>query len=123
MLNRLSGEDIEAYLVNYLRAEQGRKVAREIYSDPQLEDLAQTPLALYMLAQIARRSDEDLPKNRGVLFEVFTDNLLQRTDTSWQHILTPSGAQAPLSLRKNALARLGLAMQEDEAWTFPWTAG
>ncbi|MCB0224475.1 MAG: cyclic nucleotide-binding domain-containing protein, partial [Anaerolineae bacterium] len=119
MLNRLSGEDIEAYLVNYLRAEQGRKVAREIYSDPQLEDLAQTPLALYMLAQIARRSDEDLPKNRGVLFEVFTDNLLQRTDTSWQHILTPSGAQAPLSLRKNALARLGLAMQEDEAWTFP----
>ncbi|MCB0212503.1 MAG: cyclic nucleotide-binding domain-containing protein, partial [Anaerolineae bacterium] len=118
MLNRLSGEDIEAYLVNYLQAEQGRKVAREIYSDPQLEDLAQTPLALYMLAQIARRSDEDLPKNRGVLFEVFTDYLLQRTDTNWQNALTINQVQAPLALQKKALAKLGLAMQEDEAWTF-----
>lgn len=118
MLNRLSGEDIETYLVNYLRAEQGRRVAREIYSDTQLEDLAQTPLALYMLAQIARRSDEDLPKNRGVLFEVFTDNLLQRTDSNWQQIFAQSEAQAPLALRKKVLARLGLAMQEDEAWTF-----
>ena len=46
ILQRLAGEDIEAFLVNYLRAEQGRRVAREIYSDPQLEDLAQSPLAL-----------------------------------------------------------------------------
>ncbi len=118
MLQRLSGEDIEAFLVNYLHAEQGRNVAREIYSDPQLEDLAQTPLALFMLAQIAKRSDEELPKNRGVLFEVFTDNLLERTDTEWQKVLTPFKSQSPLRLRKQILAALGLAMQEEEAWTF-----
>ncbi len=118
MLQRLSGQDIETFLVNYLRAEQGRKVAREIYSDPQLEDLAQTPLALFMLAQIAKRSDEELPKNRGVLFEVFTDNLLERTDTEWQKVFEQTASQVPLKLRKNALANLGLAMQEEEAWTF-----
>jgi len=118
LLQRLSGEDIETFLVKYLSAEQGRTVAREIYNDPQLEDLAQTPLALFMLAQIAKRSDEELPKNRGVLFEVFTDNLLQRTDSEWQKVLGPVKTQAPLALRKSALAALGLDMQEAEVWTF-----
>ncbi len=118
MLQRLSGQDIEVFLVNYLRADQGRKVAREIYSDPQLEDLAQTPLALFMLAQIAKRSQQELPKNRGVLFEVFTDNLLERTDIEWQKVFGQVKSQIPLKLRKDALANLGLAMQEEEAWTF-----
>jgi CRP-like cAMP-binding protein len=121
MLQRLAGEDIEAFLVNYLRAEQGRKVAKEIYSDPQLEDLAQTPLALYMFAQIAKNSDEALPKNRGVLFEVFTDNLLERTDSEWWKIFGRSKSQVPLNLRKGVLANLGLAMQEEEVWAFPRT--
>ncbi|MDM8527108.1 cyclic nucleotide-binding domain-containing protein [Anaerolineales bacterium HSG24] len=119
MLQRLSGEDIELFLVNYLRAEQGRKVAAEIYSDPQLEDLAQTPLALYMFAQIAKRTDEALPKNRGVLFEVFIDNLLERTDNEWWKIFGSTTSQVPLVLRKQALANLGLTMQEKELWAFP----
>jgi CRP-like cAMP-binding protein/tetratricopeptide (TPR) repeat protein len=125
VLQHLSGEDIEIFLVNYLRAEQGRKVAREIFSDPQLEELGQTPLALFMLAQIARRSDEELPKNRGLLFEVFTDNLLQRTDDDWQKILEPTSPIIPLALRKMALSALGIAMQEAEVWAFPnkeWVA-
>jgi CRP-like cAMP-binding protein/tetratricopeptide (TPR) repeat protein len=117
VLQRLSSEDIESFLVNYLRADRGRKVAREIFSDPQLEELGQTPLALFMLAQIARRSDEELPKNRGVLFEVFTDNLLQRTDNDWQKVLEPVPTNIPLALRKVALASLGMEMQEEEVWT------
>jgi CRP-like cAMP-binding protein len=119
MLQRLSGEDIEAFLVNYLSAELGRKVAREIYSDPQLEDLAQTPLALYMLAQIARRSAEELPKNRGVLFEVFTDNLLDRANSNWQSLFNQAKSRVPLALRKKVLASLGLSMQEEEVWNCP----
>ncbi|MEM7343193.1 MAG: cyclic nucleotide-binding domain-containing protein, partial [Chloroflexota bacterium] len=118
MLQRLAGEDIEAFLVNYLRAEQGRKVATAIYSDPQLQDLAQSPLALYMFAQIAKDSEEDLPKNRGVLFEVFTENLLERTDSEWWKVFGRSKSQVPLILRKNVLASLGLKMQEEEAWAF-----
>ncbi|MDX1521644.1 MAG: cyclic nucleotide-binding domain-containing protein, partial [Anaerolineae bacterium] len=119
MLQRLGGEDIETYLVNYLRAEQGRRVAKEIYNDPQLEDLAQSPLALYMFAQIAKNSDEALPKNRGILFEAFTDNLLERTDSEWWKVFGRSKSQVPLILRKSALASLGLALQEEEAWAFP----
>ena len=118
MLQRLAGEDIETFLVNYLRAEQGRKVAREIYNDPQLEDLAQSPLALYMFAQIAKRSQEALPKNRGILFEVFINELLERTDSEWWKIFGRSKAETPLVLRRNTLASLGWAMQEEEAWTF-----
>ncbi len=119
VLERLAGEDIEAFLVNYLRAEQGRRVAREIYSDPQLEDLAQSPLALYMFAQIAKRSNEALPKNRGVLFEVFTNELLERTDNDWWKTVGRTKTKSPLPLRKNGLASLGLKMQEEEVWTFP----
>lgn len=118
LLQRLGDADIEAFLVNYLRAEKGRRVAREIYSDPQLEDLAQSPLALSMLAQIARRSHEALPKNRGALFEAFTNELLERSDSEWWQLLGPTDFQVPLDLRRRVLARLGLTMHETEAWTF-----
>jgi len=121
VLQRLAGEDIEAFLVNYLRAEKGRKVAKEIYSAPQLEDLAQSPLALYMFAQIAKRGDEALPKNRGVLFDVFTNELLERTDSEWWKIFGRSKSRAPLRLRRRVLSELGITMQTEEVWTFPYT--
>jgi CRP-like cAMP-binding protein/Flp pilus assembly protein TadD len=125
MLQRLTGDDIETFLTKYLGADQGRRVAREIYSDPQLEDLAQTPLALYMFAQIARSTEAALPKNRGVLFEQFTDNLLERTDTEWQKTSDRPRTQVPLEIRRGSLASLGLMMQENEIWASPrnrWTA-
>lgn len=125
MLQRLTGDDIENFLTKYLGGDRGRRVAREIYSDPQLEDLAQTPLALYMFAQIAKSTEAALPKNRGVLFERFTDNLLERTDTEWRKISGQSRGQVPLGIRRAALASLGLMMQENEIWAFPrnrWTA-
>jgi CRP-like cAMP-binding protein/Flp pilus assembly protein TadD len=119
MLQRLAGEDIESFLTRYLGADRGRRVAREIYSDSQLEDLAQTPLALYMFAQIARSSEAALPKNRGILFERFTDNLLERTDTEWWKIFGRSKSRVPLAIRRAALASLGLMMQENEVWAVP----
>jgi CRP-like cAMP-binding protein/Flp pilus assembly protein TadD len=119
MLQRLAGDDIQNFLARYLGAEQGRRVAHEIYSDPQLEDLAQTPLALYMFAQIAKSSEAALPKNRGILFERFTNNLLERTDTEWWKIFGRSKSRVPLAIRRAALASLGLTMQENEVWAFP----
>lgn len=119
MLQRLAGDDIESFLSRYLGAYQGRRVAREIYSDPQLEELAQTPLALYMFAQIAKSSEAALPKNRGILFERFTDNLLERTDTEWWKIFGRSKSRVPLAIRRAALASLGLMMQENQAWAIP----
>ncbi len=119
MLQRLAGDDIENFLARYLGIDRGRRVAREIYSDPQLEDLAQIPLALYMFAQIAKSSEAALPKNRGILFERFTNNLLERTDTQWWKIFGRSKSRVPLALRRSALASLGLMMQENEVWAFP----
>jgi CRP-like cAMP-binding protein/Tfp pilus assembly protein PilF len=125
MLQRLSGSEIESFLAKYMGVDRGRRVAQVIYSDPQLEDLAQTPLALYMFAQISKNTDELLPRNRGVLFECFTDNLLERADVELEKISVQSVCQVPLEIRRAALASLGLAMQENEIWAIPhkrWTA-
>jgi CRP-like cAMP-binding protein/Flp pilus assembly protein TadD len=121
MLQRLTGSDIEVFLARYLGVDRGRRVAREIYGDPQLEDLAQTPLALYMFAQIAKSSEAALPKNRGVLFERFANNLLERTDTQWWKIFGRSKSRVPLTIRRNALASLGHTMQENQVSAFPRT--
>jgi CRP-like cAMP-binding protein len=120
ILQRLTGDDIEDFLTRYLGTDQGRRVADEVYGDPQLEDLAQTPLALYMLAQIAKNSQAMLPKNRGILFERFASNLLERTDTEWWKIYGRSSkSRVPLAIRRDVLASLGLQMQENEVWALP----
>jgi len=118
-LQTLTRHDIEVFLTNYLGKARGKKVAREIYSDRQLIDLAQTPLALYMFAQITRQGADSLPKNRGVLFEKFTDNLLERIDSEWWKLFGRSRSKTPLPLRKVILAQLGLAMQQERVFTYP----
>jgi len=117
-LQNLTRLDIENFLINYMGQGRGKKVAREIYSDRQLIDLAQTPLALYMFAQITKRGAESLPKNRGILFESFTESLLERIDSEWWKIFGRSRSKTPLSVRKAVLANLGLAMQQEQAFTY-----
>jgi len=119
ILQRLTGDDVEAFLRRYLPAEKAHAVLREIYADAQLLELGQSPLALYMFTQIASDSREALPKNRGVLFQRFTDNLLERTDTEWYRIFGRSKSQVPLAVRQRALAELGLWMQEEGVQTLP----
>jgi CRP-like cAMP-binding protein/cytochrome c-type biogenesis protein CcmH/NrfG/GTPase SAR1 family protein len=118
-LQPLGGQDIETYLVKYLGEEQGRRVAVEIHGDAQLLELGQNPLALYMFAQIAKTEPGVLPKNRGVLFRRFTDNLLERTDTEWWKIFGRSKARVPLELRRRVLSWLGLMMHEQQVRTYP----
>ncbi len=113
ILQRLDSDDIEKFLRRYLPAEKAHAVLREMYADVQLLELGQNPLALYMFAQIAKDSQEALPKNRGVLLQRFTDNLLERTDTEWYRIFGRSKSQVPLAVRQQALAELGLLMQEE----------
>jgi CRP-like cAMP-binding protein len=117
-LQPLGGQDIETYLVKYLGEEQGRRVAVEIHGDAQLLELGQNPLALYMFAQIAKTEPGVLPKNRGVLFQRFTDNLLERTDTEWWKIFGRSKARVPLELRRRVLAWLGLMMHEQRVRSY-----
>ncbi len=119
VLQKLSGDDVQEFLEKYLGYELGRHVAREIYSDGRLEELAQSPLALYMFAQIAKSRNAELPKNRGVLFTRFTENLLERTDTEWWKIFGRSRGRVPLELRRSVLASLALSMHQNREWAFP----
>jgi CRP-like cAMP-binding protein len=119
LLQPLTERDIEAFLIKYMGAGRGQKVAREIHDDPSLVDLAQTPLALYMLTQITREGTESLPKNRGLLFDRFTDNLLERIDTEWWKGSDRYKAKSPLKIRKKVLSDLGLVMQEEQVITYP----
>ena len=116
LLRPLKRKNIQGFLSNYLGQERGLRVSREILADPQLVELAHSPLALYMFTQLAKKT-ETLPKNRGVLFEHFTNNLLERIDSEWWKIFGRSGVKTPLFLRKNILAKLGLYMQENQQLT------
>jgi CRP-like cAMP-binding protein len=119
VLQKLFGDDVQEFLEKYLGCDLGRQIAREIYSDSRLEELAQSPLALYMFAQIAKGRSAALPKNRGVLFTRFTENLLERTDTEWWKIFGRSRSRVPLELRRSVLASLALSMHQNQEWAFP----
>jgi tetratricopeptide (TPR) repeat protein len=114
LIEPLSDMDIERYTVRYLGETRGQQLAREILDDPSLTDLARSPLALYMLTRIADDSarDETLPKNRGVLFQRFTDNLLRRTKTEWWRVFRRTRSDVALEISRHALARLAYEMQQ-----------
>jgi CRP-like cAMP-binding protein/Tfp pilus assembly protein PilF len=122
LLQPLSEEDIEAFLAKYMNKEMSKNVAGEIMRDQQLIDLAQSPLALYMFTQITQQGTESLPKNRGILFERFTDNLLERIDTDWWKTYRRPQATTPLATRKQLLADLGFAMQTEQVTTYAKSA-
>lgn len=110
----LGDDDIERYAVRYLGKRRGEQLAREVLADRALTDLARSPLALYMLTRIADDSDpeETLPKNRGVLFQRFTDNLLGRTKTEWWRMFRRTHNQVALDISRQALAELAFTMQQ-----------
>ncbi len=110
----LGDGDIERYAVRYLGKRRGEQLAHEVLADRALTDLARSPLALYMLTRIADDSDpgETLPKNRGVLFQRFTDNLLGRTKTEWWRMFRRTHNQVAVDISRQALAELAYAMQQ-----------
>ncbi len=117
LLQTLTRSDIEAFLINYLGPERGRMLARSIYSDPQLIDLAKTPLALYAFVKITRNGEDKLPKNRGQLVQQLTDHFLERRDLDWWLERQEKVTTTPLSLRQNVLADLGLTILSQRALT------
>ena len=118
LLQQLAARDIEPFLVKYMGQPLGLKVAHEILADPQLTELAQTPLALYMLAQITEQGRLSLPKNRGVLFERFTTHLLERAATDSDYALPEAISPPSIDIQKRILADLGLAMHQAQTTTF-----
>ena len=100
LLQHLKGRDIEPFLIKYIGQQQGKKIAKEIYTDQQLIDLARTPIVLYIFTQLIDKDTKSLPRNRGVLFDRLTDNFLERIDAEWWKIGSRSRTQTPLQIRK-----------------------
>jgi len=114
VLNELGDEDIERYTITYLGEERGRKLAEQIKQDPLLWEMSRNPLALYMFTKVASTGEEPLPRNRGVLFQRFTENLLRRTETEWWMIFGRSKSKVAVEISREALAHLGLTMQREK---------
>lgn len=112
LLEPLDEKDIERYVVKYLGEEQGRQLASELSRDSQLLELARNPLALFMLTRVSDQDGKPLPKNRGILFQRFTNNLLNRTETEWWKVFGRSKSKVALEVSKEILAHLGFAMQQ-----------
>ncbi len=119
VLQGLREEDIELYVKTYLGEERGRKLAQVIKSDPALKELASNPLALSMLTRIYPSKDEVFPRNRGLLFQKFAENLLRRTETEWWALLGRTKSKVALEVSWEALAYLGLTMQREKAEALP----
>lgn len=118
LLEPLSEDDVEFYVTRYLAPERGRQLAREILADPDLRQMAHSPLLLFMLTQIADAHPEaTLPKNRGRLYEAFTERLLHRTETEWWRLFGRSKAKVQVDISREALGYLALAMQHQHLET------
>lgn len=115
LLEPLSKQDIERYAIKYLGEQPGRQLAAELVSDSQLLDLACNPLALFMLTRVSDQDDKPLPKNRGILFQRFTNNLLKRTETEWWKVFGRSKSKVAVEISKKILAHLGFVMQREHA--------
>ncbi len=118
LLEPLSEEDIELYVTRYLDPRRGHQLAQEILADPDLRQLAHSPLLLFMFTQIAdAQSEVVLPRNRGLLYEAFTERLLRRTETEWWRIFGRSKAKVQVAVSREALGYLALAMQHQRLET------
>ncbi len=115
LLQGLREEDIDLYIKTYLGEEKGQKFAQIIKGDPALRELASNPLALSMLTNIYPSRDEIFPRNRGLLFQKFAENLLRRTETEWWTVLGRTKGKVALEVSWEALAYLGLTMQREKA--------
>lgn len=114
LLQGLKEEDIDLYVITYLGEEKGRKLAQSIKADPALRELSSNPLALSMLIRISF-ADEIFPRNRGLLFQKFAENLLRRTETEWWIILGRTRGKVAVEVSWESLAYLGLTMQREKA--------
>ncbi|MDQ7029769.1 MAG: tetratricopeptide repeat protein [Ardenticatenia bacterium] len=117
-LEPLSEADIELYITRYLDPARGKRLAEEILADPELRQLAHSPLLLFMFTQIADiQEDVALPKNRGLLYEAFVERLLRRTETEWWRIFGRSKAKVQVDVSREVLGYLALAMQHQRLET------
>lgn len=97
----------DAQAQRYLEAHLGKKTGQVLYNnmDDSLKALARTPLLLWLIKEAGQGSDQ-LPRNRGELFDKFVMNKLLEREKKLETIEKPE-------TKKKALAQLAFAMQLD----------
>lgn len=95
----------DAQALGYLQAHLGKEKGAALYDrlDASLKSLARTPLLLKLIKDAGGGSDE-LPRNRGELFDKYVMNKLLEREQKLELVETPE-------IKKKALAHLAFALQ------------
>jgi HEAT repeat protein len=101
VIQRITDEQARRYLIAHLGDQKGCELHDRL--NECLRGLSRTPLLLWMIKE-AGLAGEELPGNRGELFDRFVDRILERDEK-----LEPS---VPASAKKRALANLAFDLQQ-----------
>ncbi len=96
-----SHEDVRAYLIRRLGEARGKQLYQSL-PDP-MRELARTPLLLSLLLDELRDQEDEAAKQRALLFAHFTSRILSK-----------KRGVIPVESQKVLLARLALAMKQDQ---------
>jgi HEAT repeat protein len=108
VVQRISDGQVREYLIAHL----GQQMGQELYDrmNEALHGLSRTPLFLWMIKE-AGLSGEELPGNRGQLFDRFIEQVLKREQ---KH---PELVTVPQSAKKRALGHLAFTLQLEHRLT------
>lgn len=103
VIQRITNRQVQNYLIGHLGNQKGKELYGRL--DERLRGLARTPLLLWLIKE-AGLAGEELPGNRGELFDRFVDRILNRDKDK------KLGASIPSTIKKNALAHLAFTLQQ-----------
>jgi hypothetical protein len=108
VIQRISDEQVQQYLIAHLGKQMGQELCDRM--NEALHGLARTPLFLWMIKE-AGLSGEELPGNRGQLFDRFIEQVLKREQKRPDLVLVPA------SRKKQSLGHLAFALQSEHRLT------
>ena len=101
VIQRITDEQARGYLIAHLDDQKGRELHDRL--NECLRGLSRTPLLLWLIKE-AGLAGEELPGNRGELFDRFVNRMLAR-DVKLEPVVPPA-------IKKQALAHLAFSLQQ-----------
>lgn len=77
-LKKLNDNQIKQLLINVLDLNSGTLLWHQINANLQILDLASNPLMLRMIIQVASLTNNNIPQNKGMLYQLFNNAILER---------------------------------------------
>jgi HEAT repeat protein len=104
VIQRITDNQARAYLIAHLGEQQGRELYDRL--NEALRGLSRIPLLLWLIKE-AGLAGEELPGNRGQLFDRFVDQVLKREEKQ------PELVKVPGLVKKRALSNLAFQLQRE----------